>query len=365
TSELLTITDVLITDYSSIFFDYLPTGRPILFYTYDLEQYQQERGLYFGMEEMPGPSCATLEQLNTQLQQTLEQLAGNNWQPDARYRAAQQKFSPNEDGKATQRAVEFFFEGKREYAVQTGQDERKTLLFFLGHFAINGITTAAINLIRALDTKHYRVVVVIDSGAVERQPEQQARLYSLPKHVQVLGRVGRQVCSAQERAVIDAFMHMDVLSVEQWRVYAEAFNSEFTRMFGKWQPNHVINYDGYTRFWAGLLVYGPAEKAQRIIYLHNDMYGEWQMKYPHLAGMFALYSRYDLLVSVSEGIGNVNHKQLRQHFDIEAHRFVYAENMPNFEEVRTKAQEPLDADLAQWLGAAPEGQRFVTVGRLS
>src|SRR5690606_23669416 len=184
TSELLTITDVLITDYSSIFFDYLPTGRPILFYTYDLEQYQQERGLYFGMEEMPGPSCATLEQLNTQLQQTLEQLAGNNWQADARYRAAQQKFSPNEDGQATQRAVEFFFEGKAEHLVQTScNDGRKTLLFFVGPFTPMGITTAALNLISALDAQQYRVVVAIDPDAVGSQPERIERLSRLPDHV--------------------------------------------------------------------------------------------------------------------------------------------------------------------------------------
>src|SRR5699024_3040004 len=45
--ELYLISDILITDYSSVFFDYANLKRPILFYTYDLEKYRDElRGFY-------------------------------------------------------------------------------------------------------------------------------------------------------------------------------------------------------------------------------------------------------------------------------------------------------------------------------
>lgn len=54
TYEVLGITDVLVTDYSRIFFDFLPRRKPIIFYAYDLEEYRAERGLYFALEDMPG-----------------------------------------------------------------------------------------------------------------------------------------------------------------------------------------------------------------------------------------------------------------------------------------------------------------------
>lgn len=48
--------DVLITDYSSVFFDYANRGRPILFYMYDYEQYKNEmRDFYFDIHMLPGP----------------------------------------------------------------------------------------------------------------------------------------------------------------------------------------------------------------------------------------------------------------------------------------------------------------------
>src|SRR5699024_11925015 len=55
--ELYLISDLLITDYSSVFFDYANLKRPILFYTYDIDVYRDTlRGFYIDMEkEVPGP----------------------------------------------------------------------------------------------------------------------------------------------------------------------------------------------------------------------------------------------------------------------------------------------------------------------
>jgi CDP-glycerol glycerophosphotransferase (TagB/SpsB family) len=62
---LMVHTDLLITDYSSIFFDYLLLDRPIVFFPYDLEKYlSQDRAMYFDYETMtPGAKCRTYEEL--------------------------------------------------------------------------------------------------------------------------------------------------------------------------------------------------------------------------------------------------------------------------------------------------------------
>lgn len=55
-NELYVLSDILITDYSSVFFDYAVLNRPIYFYMYDLEQYKGElRGFYLDIyTELPG-----------------------------------------------------------------------------------------------------------------------------------------------------------------------------------------------------------------------------------------------------------------------------------------------------------------------
>jgi CDP-glycerol glycerophosphotransferase len=108
-SELFLVSDVLVTDYSSVMFDFAATGRPMLFFTYDLEQYRDNlRGFYFDFEaEAPGPLLSTSDEVLAAI--------GNIDQVSAGYRAAYRgftdKFCPLDDGKAGSRACDRIFRG--------------------------------------------------------------------------------------------------------------------------------------------------------------------------------------------------------------------------------------------------------------
>ena len=60
-NELLHVADVLVTDYSSVIFEYALLGRPMVFFAPDLEAYEGERGFYFDYRSgVPGPVVATI-----------------------------------------------------------------------------------------------------------------------------------------------------------------------------------------------------------------------------------------------------------------------------------------------------------------
>ena len=62
--ELLMVSDVCISDYSSLVFEYSLFERPMLFFAYDLEEYYDWRGFYYDYAEMtPGPTCKTTEEM--------------------------------------------------------------------------------------------------------------------------------------------------------------------------------------------------------------------------------------------------------------------------------------------------------------
>ncbi len=63
TYEFLNMTDVLITDYSSVFYDYANTGKKIVLFPYDESKYIKERGLYTLPEELCFPVVKTTEEL--------------------------------------------------------------------------------------------------------------------------------------------------------------------------------------------------------------------------------------------------------------------------------------------------------------
>ncbi|GAA1466037.1 CDP-glycerol glycerophosphotransferase family protein [Nocardiopsis exhalans] len=105
--ELFLITDVLVTDYSSMMFDFANTGRPMLFFTYDLESYRDNlRGFYFDFEETaPGPLLTRSDDVIGALLD-IDEVAEKS---SASYRSFVDQFCPLDDGRASARVVDRVF----------------------------------------------------------------------------------------------------------------------------------------------------------------------------------------------------------------------------------------------------------------
>jgi len=61
--DFLNSVDALITDYSSVFFDYSITGKPIILFTYDYDRYMADRNMYFDIKDLPFKRVDTIEKL--------------------------------------------------------------------------------------------------------------------------------------------------------------------------------------------------------------------------------------------------------------------------------------------------------------
>ena len=103
-ADLYLISDVLITDYSSAMFDFAVTGRPMIFFTYDLERYRDKlRGFYFDFEaDAPGPLLRTTAEVIDALSE-IDQVTRSH---RAAYDAFTAKFCALDDGQAAARAVD-------------------------------------------------------------------------------------------------------------------------------------------------------------------------------------------------------------------------------------------------------------------
>lgn len=110
-SEIYLISDICITDYSSVFFDYANLKRPILFYTYDLDKYKNQlRGFYIDMNtEVPGPLLYTSEQVV----QAIEQIDTIQAEYKERYEEFYDRFCCFDDGHASQHVAEVLLDKKK------------------------------------------------------------------------------------------------------------------------------------------------------------------------------------------------------------------------------------------------------------
>lgn len=106
TSQLLLAADALVTDYSSVMFDFSVTGKPMYFFVPDIEHYRGElRGFYFDLEaHAPGPVVRTHDEL-------VDALRSSDTAAFAtKYDVWRAKFNPRDDGHAAERVVARIFD---------------------------------------------------------------------------------------------------------------------------------------------------------------------------------------------------------------------------------------------------------------
>ncbi|WP_067174952.1 bifunctional glycosyltransferase/CDP-glycerol:glycerophosphate glycerophosphotransferase [Microtetraspora niveoalba] len=102
--ELYPLADVLVTDYSSAMFDFAPTGRPMLFFAYDVDEWAGRFPFDYAAE-VPGPLLATADEV--------AEAVANAGEVAAKYTDARRefvaKFCPLDDGQAARRVVDRIF----------------------------------------------------------------------------------------------------------------------------------------------------------------------------------------------------------------------------------------------------------------
>ncbi|ETB70560.1 CDP-glycerol--glycerophosphate glycerophosphotransferase [Bacillus paralicheniformis] len=105
--ELYMVSDLLITDYSSVFFDFANLKRPMIFFVPDIETYRDKlRGFYFDFEkEAPGPLVKTTDAV---LEKIKETEAPGYHLPDV-FEPFYQKFCYLEEGRSSEKVVEKIF----------------------------------------------------------------------------------------------------------------------------------------------------------------------------------------------------------------------------------------------------------------
>ena len=347
TNELLAAVDVLVTDYSSILFDFLPQKRPIVLYMHDIEEYRAERGLYLDPAEVPGLACYDRGELASAIGRAL---AGEGIAPQE----ALARYCPYEDGRASARLARFFFDDDLDHgqraiirdhaldpAVGDGARKRRTLLFHASMIP-NGIASALLALLEALDPALYSVNLIVEPSVLRDNEDRQEIFRRLPRHVHVICKPGAAPWRIHERSCVNDFAHHPEAYTSQsfWDSYWAYYERETRRILGDFVPDAAIEYDGYAETWVSLIAAWGRRGSRTSCYQHNQMDNEYRDKYPGLKRVFTLYGDVDAVVAVSPGLARHNRTGLAGLGIDLSQRQLSARNLLDVERVRLGAQAP-------------------------
>ncbi len=323
TNLVLAVTDLLVTDYSSVFFDFLVSGRPLVHFVPDLDEYVDGRGLYLAPADLPGPTCGTIPELIELVQKGLRESV-----PVPRTQQAAEVYCPKDDGAATERVVDIVFRGADESAYTVHRDfgtEKQRLLIYLGGMKSMGITTSALNLLRNLDYDRFDVTAYWVHG---RGPDRLKNARLVDPRVRVIPRAAvlngspRRVRAEQRRMLATGLE--ESLSAQHRAFWTD----EWRRMFGGATFDHLVDFSGYGCF--APFLFSVADAKSKSIWLHNDMMADMQRETigekhleQRLMAVFSTYRHFDHLVSVSPTLNTVNREKLAAYAPPELFTFAH------------------------------------------
>ncbi|WP_422123883.1 CDP-glycerol glycerophosphotransferase family protein [Planococcus sp. X10-3] len=382
TNELLSITDILLTDYSSVFFDYMVTQKPIIFYAYDRFEYEMDRGFYLNLEDMPGAICTDIGQVTEAIARS------QNYQEDyfVQLMACRENFVSLEDGGSTQRVVDAVFNNDEQHTYSV-LDDKTNILVYSGGFHNNGVTSSAINLMNNIDYSKYNVIIADKGNFDEESAKNHVKLNKHVKKYYRSGSINYHLNELLQQELLfknghenyyhrgpDNFLDEKILSI---------YKREFKRMFGNSKIDIAIDFSGYVKFWTLLFAANDFEK--KLIFQHNEMMEEYVKvidgKYKHkknLNVIFPAYNYFDSIISVAEHTRNTNQHRLAHLVAKSEEKMTYVHNSINYEYVlqAIEEQDKATMEISEIANAGvessntirqPEADRFsfVTMGRMS
>ena len=359
TNSLLSIVDILITDYSSICFDFMVMEKPIIYYIYDKEEYLKERGLYFEVETIGDYICYDIDEVKKSIQEIMKGELVLKLQ-----KKAKSDFCAYDDGLATKRVVDLVFFNKIEEIETSKEDEKESILIYGGPLMANGITTSFINLCNLIDKSKYSVTITFDPNAVLLEDTRVEQFNKFNKEIKVVPRFGRMLMTLEERELIGRFNSGRGLhGSEMWDRFEYAHKREFKRVFGYAKFDHIVNFEGYTVFWSLLMGMKLEGVKSNAIYQHNDLYAEYTMKYPYLKQTFETYRFYDKIVSVSEKTKEHNRDNLSKNFNVDKDKFIHCDNVQDIKNILEKSKEKITEEFHKKI--FKNKKVFINIGRLS
>ena len=317
-NEVLAVTDILINDFSSIYFDFLATNRPILFFIPDLETYTQQRGLYRSPDCLPGPCTGSLDQLGEWI---------NNI--DAAFASTKDKYDAERDWSngnccsgIAAKIVDIVFRGHEEgYKICYPNLNKERILISRGSMRVNGISTSLLSFLNNLDYDRFDVTLMVMSSS---KADEKKLLSRINPNVRVLARNSANCITIGER-----IRHIYYGRTWYKNPFHPMYLRDVRRSYGDVEFDHVIDFDGYNTYFSTLLL--QFKNAQHCIWQHSDIVAERDLRFPWLENQFKLYKHFHKIVSCAYDVMLVNREKLASYCD--GSKFTYVKNAIDVERI--------------------------------
>lgn len=288
TYEFLNATDCLITDYSSVFFDYAITKNKIILFNYDEKEYFKNRGCYITLEELPFPKTPTIDKLMSEI----------NNPKIVNYDSFLDTYCNYDCMDITKKICQkIILEDKVDIPMLDMPNNKKpNILLYTGSLAKNGITTALLNLLNTIDLDKYNYYLTFSSNMVKNH---RATLKAFPEKVNYISTMGKANSTIYEKIMIQLYYRGIFKKYTQQKVN-NVYRNDIKRLYGNIKLDTVIQFCGYD--YKKILMYSLFD-CNKVIYAHSNMKKEADTRGNQKIHILKYaYNIYDKVAVVSDSL---------------------------------------------------------------
>lgn len=335
TYEILNLSDKLITDYSSVMFDFLNKKKDIILYTYDEEEYCAGRSLYMPIRSLPFEFSDNIVDLCNKISEKLKL--------NDEYLAAKEKFCKYDSNESAKKICEYIFEGKiasdkfEVIDAKKFNNKKKNILIFSGALLKNGITSALRALLNNIDLNENNYFLAFYNKATSKNID---FINALDKRVCYMPIMGPKNFKKYEAVFYHLYFRWNLNTKLANEVIKRIYKREKKRLYKNINFDTVIHYTGYECQIIHLL--STFESANKIIYTHSDLYKERKLRNNiHINSLKYAYKTFDKIAIIREGMEEEIIKNIR---NVDKSKIKLAHNLNDIEYVKEKANKEITFD---------------------
>lgn len=356
TYEFLNCTDCLVTDYSSVFFDYANKDNKIILFAYDEEEYFKNRGCYISLDELPFVKVKDINELYNEMKT----------QSKCNYTAFKKKYCQFDSAKVTQQLCELLIFGNNKNITlkEMPKNNKKNVLIYAGALAKNGITTSLSNLLNNIDLKAYNYYLTFPTHSVSGN---KSFLKEMPTNVNYIPTDNLLNCSILEKMYI-LMWYSGIIKKLNTKFAERIYKENLKRLYGNIKFAAFINFSGYNM--RRIMLYSFMD-SYKSIYVHSNMnmeIKERKNQKKHILN-FA-YNKYDNVAVVTDSLIKPTSK-----FTQNINKIVVANNVIDYKNIINKSKEEIkfddntesnmSIDKIKKILNSKNNKKFINVGRFS
>lgn len=268
TNDIMAITDILISDYSSVFFDFIPTEKPIVHYLYDLDDYLSTRGLNLSEDDLPGFVAKTTNELIDCVKRGVIDDT-----PDEKYLKAKSIFCPYDQGESSINVANWFFRNdKSGVRVVKSKNRQRKILYFGGMLTDRMVLSEMVSSMSD-ELKRNSNVTAMFSSKLAKDQDVMSYINSLPtEKINFLPYGTGQAVTLEEFIALAEFAKTGDFTTEKAKNnFYSAYRREWRRLFGDSKFDEIIILDPNNPMWKPLKQIGDGN-------LLNDSSISWKIK---------------------------------------------------------------------------------------